>query len=149
MSRSRWPKTMPRLSESDFFHGAWAVGVDTGAEGGPIYKIETGEAIDELDPRVLEKYECGTRCCLVGHARHAFGLPADPTTGDPNPPQCDKFLRRFLENAGYDPELFDGGPLWSHASRLFEGYDGDELTARKAARVWNKTIRDFGYTGDA
>lgn len=130
----QWPATMPCLEPGHFITGWWC----RTSDGRPISnKPPTHPAV------------CGSRCCLVGHVRHAFGLPANPDYGPQLPREGVEFLRRFLLNAGYP---VDDTVLEFHddpegvASDCFEGFDGyGALTPRKAAVAWKKTLEELDY----
>lgn len=148
-----WPKTMPHLTARDFIYEAWAKPADKKAEK---FAASSCEFLDELAPKELEDRGCQTRCCLVGHVRHVFGLPADPDFGE-LPPQGEKFLRQLLKNAGALKAVKDvqSADSWNHTfehatAKVFDtGIDGRRITEQQAARAWRKTLQDFGYTEDA
>ena len=133
---------MPVLKPSDFVHGVWAVRRD-GA-----YVDSTIGWVQNVLPSELA--ECGSRCCLVGNVRHAFGMPACPHHGGELVGPGLRFLRKLCENIGRPIGLESDNWPELQASDAFEGCNGnDPITGRSAARAWNKTIADFGYTEDA
>lgn len=170
-AQNRWPRHMPYLTSKSFVHEAWAR-----MEDGSVLAVEEDQQyythapyIDEVSPNVVRRMEevrgCGTRFCLVGWARHAFGLPADPYEGPQLPSKGEEFLRQLCKNmgrpiGGAEPQRASHpvgrkelSAVEALASDAFEG-DGpfdalDPITEQQAARAWNRTLRDFGYTEDA
>lgn len=149
-----WPRKMYDLKEKDFGHGQW-MSVDgcMGTDTDPYLDF------DNLSPKELEKAVstkenidiCNTQCCLVGWVRHSFNMPARPCVGGPLRKEGKQFLTKFLELAGYDkhdPDEYDDEPDFeSYASNCFEGFGLEvRLKADKAAKVWSKTLKHFGYT---
>lgn len=147
MVANRWPEKMDVLKEGDFVHGSWME-----IEGSLSVSDKDGfnVCLEELTPKEIEKAGvnmCGTQCCLVGHVRNQWGLPADPSCGDPLPPVGQKFLKKFCELAG--AKIYDDydRSVEYQASDVFEaGPPGEgQLEPKEAARLWKKTLRFFGY----
>ncbi len=135
---------MPVLTPADFTHGDWVT------VRGTI--IQDNVWIDDLPPKEIEKiaqrHNCGSRFCLVGWVRSAFGYPPNPETGAGNP-RIVKFLKQFVKNCGGDPEQIQDETAASDFFEGFQQYEGARLSKIDAARAWNQTLVDFGYTEDA
>lgn len=172
-----WPKELIIPSASEFHHGEWMI--NSGADGGfqcditidgegtlsaAFLSTDLSKISDEA--REMLRYECRTKCCLVGFAALAFN-ESGCTPGQINNPATVEFLDKFIElatgktahqhmgiagsAADYDKPSFryDVATL---ASNIFEGFEGfespysdKELSPRRANELWKKTARHFGY----
>jgi hypothetical protein len=103
---------------------------------------------------------CGSRFCLVGMVRNAFGLHARPLFNNPLPAEGVRFLKSLCENMGRPIREYTAQSTreWSYqtqtgASNAFEGacdYEGaGPVSAEDAARAFRKTVLQCGYTEDA
>lgn len=166
-----WPKELIIPSVSEFVHGSWILGLDDGFSIIDKYGNEVG-IVDFVgyNPEKLSKasrealrYECHTRCCLVGFAALAFDEPGCMPDKIQNPATAeflDKFIefatgksaRQHLGNAGSAADYLDRQFCYSIArlaSDIFEGFEASysdkELSPRRASEIWKKTARHFGY----
>lgn len=148
--RTRWPKEMPNLKPRDFVTNAWCLTKDD--DDVIVLREDDGSdpltiQVDEIDPREIH---CGSKACVIGHVRHAFGLPADPEFGGPTPSQGLKFARKFMEIWTGQPWSYRGLMEEVEIARVFDGERFmPQITPRAAARVWGKTLEHFDYTEDA
>lgn len=170
-----WPKELIIPSASEFYHGDWMVAALKDHRTGYEYEIDIDgkENVDvpslssdlttiSDEARETLRYECRTKCCLVGFAALAFNESGCMPWSINNPATAE-FLDKFIELAtgktahqhlGISGSADDYNKLrFRHdvaqlASNIFEGfepYSEKKLSPRRANNLWKKTARHFGY----
>ncbi len=154
-----WPKAVLKLTAKDFSHGHWqeACGTKFCAVGWVVNQF--GLPADPAGEAVVGSYK--NKYGKLQPIRHCFpelawdgdGLGGSTTVAKPGTP-VHEFARTFAKNLGADLELFEA----AYANRglfalsdvfeegLFVGSQDNWIDEKKAAKAWNKTIADLGYT---
>jgi len=166
-----WPKELIIPMPKEFEHGSW---IEEGPDLEYHYHEKEDEFIEALEllrgshnvkrsdisDDVIDslRYECTSKCCLVGFAALAFN------EGSCNPHYMRnhataEFLNKFIEFATGEPYCApeyikranesDLLGLFIYASDIFEGCGGSvEMSGRRAHNLWKKTAAHFGYDVD-
>lgn len=166
-AKIRWPKAIVKLTAKDFNHGYWSL-LEDDTEG-VLYtnpKTVCGTRCCAVGWVVTAFGECASPDGVFGVQGEdgkwtsidtERGWDRDGVFGRELYPEGSpvyKFSHTFAKNLGADMELFRAA--WSRRglfalSNLFE--DGENLrigkdtpTETSAAKAWNKTLKDLGYT---
>ena len=149
-----WPNAIFKLTAPDFTHNSYM-------RVSPLDR-EFGLGRDDDYEKVIseEGAFCGTRCCLVGWVRAAFGCTqpfwdrvGDGDRGEVLPAEGQRFLRKLLSLGGHKThngrklQSLRNGDLENAASGVFEhgSGEGDAMTEEHAADLWKQTGLHFNY----
>ena len=148
--KEEWPEYMIIPSPEEFSHGSWIDPIK-GLGGKGVRSASVCGTLNKLPQYDDIRYECRTRCCLVGFAALAFGEPGcDPD--NINNMATVKFLNKIIElHTGSGFDITDiRAPTRQHrvlgaASDVFECGEDGPMEPEEAHEHWVEAARYFGY----